>query len=174
MSVTSESFKAKQQILAQMSPQELRVLDYIRQNPQGVMVKEISGLLQCVKSTANSLLSQLCEFNFLVRDREGRYGSYLYFLHPSLRLIEWEWALGDKIGKGITDYSTSESQSNYYLLSYQTSHDHSHQENDYDKTNDESWFFTVKQLIEEGLWYQQEGFTKLKEAEALLKEKRPD
>jgi len=73
MSSNTESIKVKQQILSQLGKQELKVLELIGKNTQGVTVKEISRLLQCVNSTANNLLMQLCDLNFLVRDREGRY-----------------------------------------------------------------------------------------------------
>lgn len=157
MSSNTESIKVKQQILSQLGKQELKVLELIGKNTQGVTVKEISRLLQCVNSTANNLLMQLCDLNFLVRDREGRYGSYLYFLHPSFNLGLIQWALENKTLQGGLIFNYSSSEENLEYLSSK------------EDSNPKNSLVEIANLLQDGLWHSQESFNKIKEAEKLLK-----
>jgi hypothetical protein len=140
-----------------LGTQELKVLELIGKNSQGVTVKEISRLLQCVNSTANNLLIQLCDLNFLVRGREGRYGSYLYFLHPTFNLGLIQWALENQTYQNELGFNDSPSEEHLDYL------------NTKNDSNPESSLVEITNLIQDGLWHHQESFKKIKKAEDLLK-----
>lgn len=96
-------FDSKNDLLVKMNSSTLKALNVIA-NSQGITVKELCPILDCVNSTVNNLLSELCDLNCLVRERQGKYGSYLYYLHPSIDPDIIKWAL-EKPAQTSTDIS---------------------------------------------------------------------
>ena len=94
---------SKNDLLVKMNSSTLKALNVIA-NSQGITVKELCPILDCVNSTVNNLLSELCDLNCLVRERQGKYGSYLYYLHPSIDPDIIKWAL-EKPAQTSTDIS---------------------------------------------------------------------
>ena len=66
-------FDSKNDLLVKMNSSTLKALNVIA-NSQGITVKELCPILDCVNSTVNNLLSELCDLNCLVRERQGKYG----------------------------------------------------------------------------------------------------
>ena len=76
----------KYKLLNELSNCELKVLEFIGIRGDGATVKDVRLVTQSNNSTTNTLLNNLCDLNFLVRQNEGPNGSYLYFLPPWMNL----------------------------------------------------------------------------------------
>lgn len=156
---------SKRQLLKQMNPPALKALEVIAQNPQGITIKELTPILQCVNSTVHNLLGELCDFNFLVRVREGKNGSYLYYLHPSIDSELIQWALETSSGKKMSVFNSfaNDASGNSILLS--STKRESSKVNEFDQSLNVS---DLKKMLEDAIGEQERAFEKFKKLEKVL------
>jgi predicted transcriptional regulator len=156
---------SKRQLLKKMNPPALKALEVIAQNPQGITVKELIPILQSVNSTVHNLLGELCEFNFLVRVREGKNGSYLYYLHPSVDPELIQGALETSSGKKMSVFSSLANDGlGDSILPSSTKTDLS-EVNEFDQSLNVS---ALKKMVEEAIGEQERAFEKFKKIEKVL------
>lgn len=156
---------SKSQLLKNMSRTALKALEVIAQNPQGVTVKELMPILHFVHSTVYNLLNELCALDLLVRSRNGDYGSYLYYLHPSVDPVLIQWALGTSAGNtGIVFNSPVDDVSENSIQPSST-------EADLSEVNQSDQSINVgdlKKMLEEAIGEQERAFEKFKKVEKVL------
>lgn len=110
--------------LSKLTMRDLRVLEAIAQEEQPVTSEFLDNIVPYQEPAKNTLLRKLCNspnpneanFPFLIRERRGKNGKFIYFINPQISLNSIDLAMNQKMGVSENDQFVEETNPKQVIL----------------------------------------------------------